>query len=153
MKIKCILPEFLHIKVTGQDRGDQQPCRDCYIRRIVKYDISTFWDMPPHFHIPRRPHYPVMSRPVSDVWRDLDSSYSHSWLLHILSSRSHHWRRQEWRWQFVIELQTKVIRRFAKISQSRRRPLLGPSPGRKRLRESQFHVYLPWGWRPFSIVS
>ena len=28
----------------------------------------------------------------------------------------------------VIELQTKVIRRFPKISQSWRRPLLGPSP-------------------------
>ena len=33
--------------------------------------------------------------------------------------------------QFVQELQleTKVIRMFPKISQSRRRPLLGPSPG------------------------
>ena len=31
------------------------------------------------------------SRPVSDVWRHLDSSYSHS--------RPHHGRRQEWRWQ------------------------------------------------------
>ena len=29
----------------------------------------------------------------------------------------------------ALELQTKVIRRHAKISQSRRRPLLGPSPG------------------------
>ena len=28
----------------------------------------------------------------------------------------------------LVELETKVIRRFAKISQSRRRPLLGPSP-------------------------
>ena len=28
-----------------------------------------------------------------------------------------------------LELQTKVKQRFAKISQSRRRPLLGPSPG------------------------
>ena len=28
-----------------------------------------------------------------------------------------------------IELQTKVKRRYAKISQSQRRPLLGPSPG------------------------
>ena len=28
----------------------------------------------------------------------------------------------------VVELETKVIRRFPKISQSRRRPLLGPSP-------------------------
>ena len=41
------------------------------------------------------------SRPVSDVWRNLDSSYSYSWLLHILSSRPHQRRRQEWRWQFV----------------------------------------------------
>ena len=31
------------------------------------------------------------SRPVSDVWRHLDSSYSHS--------RPHHGRRQEGRWQ------------------------------------------------------
>ena len=28
-----------------------------------------------------------------------------------------------------VELETKVIRMFPKISQSRRRPLLGPSPG------------------------
>ena len=28
-----------------------------------------------------------------------------------------------------IQLETKVIRMFPKISQSRRRPLLGPSPG------------------------
>ena len=28
-----------------------------------------------------------------------------------------------------VELETKVIKRFPKISQSRRRPLLGPSPG------------------------
>ena len=28
-----------------------------------------------------------------------------------------------------VELETKAIRRFPKISQSRRRPLLGPSPG------------------------
>ena len=32
-------------------------------------------------------------------------------------------------WRYLIELQTKVIRKFAKISQSRRRPLLGPSSG------------------------
>ena len=31
----------------------------------------------------------------------------------------------------LIELERKVIRRFAKISQSRRRPLLGPFPGWK----------------------
>ena len=84
-KIKCILPEFLHIKVTGQDRSDQRPCRDCYILRIVKYDISTFWDMPPHFHIPRRPHYPVMSRHVSD---DLDTSYLPS---EIVTTTSFRW--------------------------------------------------------------
>ena len=28
----------------------------------------------------------------------------------------------------ILELETKVIRRFPKISQSQRRPLLGPSP-------------------------
>ena len=32
-----------------------------------------------------------------------------------------------------LELKTKAIRRFGKISQSRRRPLLGPSPGWKHL--------------------
>ena len=31
------------------------------------------------------------------------------------------------------------------VSQSRRRPLLAST--------SKFHVYLPWGQRPFSIVS
>ena len=31
-----------------------------------------------------------------------------------------------------LELETKVIQRFPNISQSRRRPLLGPSPGWKR---------------------
>ena len=33
----------------------------------------------------------------------------------------------------AIQLETKVIRRFPKISQSRRRPLIEPSPGWKRL--------------------
>ena len=33
----------------------------------------------------------------------------------------------------ILELETKVIRRYAKISQSRRRPLLWPSPGWKGL--------------------
>ena len=32
-----------------------------------------------------------------------------------------------------VELQTKVISRLLQISQSQRRPLLGPSPGSKRL--------------------
>ena len=35
--------------------------------------------------------------------------------------------------EFPLVLETKVIRMFPKISQSRRRPLLGPSPGWKRL--------------------
>ena len=30
---------------------------------------------------------------------------------------------------YEVELETKVIRGYLKISQSRRRPLLGPSPG------------------------
>ena len=46
-----------------------------------------------------------------------------------------------------VELETKAIRRFAKILQSRRRPLLIIASA------SQFHVYLPWGKYPFSIVS
>ena len=52
------------------------------------------------------------SRPVSNVWWDLDSSNSYSWFHHILSSRPHHGWRQEWRWQFVKELQTKVHEDF-----------------------------------------
>ena len=31
--------------------------------------------------------------------------------------------------ELLVELETKAKRRYAKISQSRRRPLLGPSPG------------------------
>ena len=31
--------------------------------------------------------------------------------------------------RWLVQLETKVIRMFPKISQSRRRPLLGPSPG------------------------
>ena len=31
--------------------------------------------------------------------------------------------------ELLVELETKVKRRYAKISQSHRRPLLGPSPG------------------------
>ena len=48
-----------------------------------------------------------------------------------------------------LELETKAIRRFAKVSiVSYSRPSL-------MIIElaSQFHVYLPWGQRPFSIVS
>ena len=59
--------------------------------------------------------------------------------------------------QFLLELETKVKRRFAKIVQSRRRPLLGPSPSWKRLMiialASQFHIYLLWGQCPFSMHS
>ena len=36
-------------------------------------------------------------------------------------------------WRVALKLETKVIRRFPKISQSRRRPLLGLSPGWKCL--------------------
>ena len=32
-------------------------------------------------------------------------------------------------WRSEVELETEAMRRFAEISQSRRRPLLGPSPG------------------------
>ena len=47
------------------------------------------------------------------------------------------------------ELETKAIRRFAKVSiVSYSRPsLVIIASG------TQFHVYLPWGQRPFSIVS
>ena len=34
---------------------------------------------------------------------------------------------------YPVQLQTKVIRRYAKILQSQRKPILGPSPGWKRL--------------------
>ena len=47
-----------------------------------------------------------------------------------------------------VELQTKVKKRFANISQSRIRPLLGTP-----MQWIPFHVYLPWGQYPFSIVS
>ena len=48
-----------------------------------------------------------------------------------------------------LELETKAIRRFAKVSiVSYDRPSLMIIAS-----ASQFHVYLPWGQRPFSIVS
>ena len=51
--------------------------------------------------------------------------------------------------QSRLELETKAIRRFAKISiVSYNRPSLMII-----VSASQFHVYLPWGQRPFSIVS
>ena len=48
-----------------------------------------------------------------------------------------------------VELETKVIRRFVKVSivcYSRPSLVIIASV-------SQFHVYLPWGQRPFTIVS
>ena len=48
----------------------------------------------------------------------------------------------------VLELETKTIRRFVKISQTWRRPLLMIIAS-----VSQFHVYFLWGQCPFSIVS
>ena len=49
----------------------------------------------------------------------------------------------------ALELETKVIRRFAKVSiVSYSRPSLMIIA-----LASQFHVYLPWGHCPFSIVS
>ena len=48
-----------------------------------------------------------------------------------------------------VELETKAIRRFPKVSiVCYSRPSLMIIASR-----SQFHVYLPWGQRPFSIVS
>ena len=48
-----------------------------------------------------------------------------------------------------LELETKAIRRFAKISiVSYSRPSFVTFAS-----ASQFHVYLPWGQSPFSIVS
>ena len=50
---------------------------------------------------------------------------------------------------YILELETKAIRRFAKVSiVSYSRPSLMIIAS-----ASQFHVYLPWGRRPFSIVS
>ena len=49
----------------------------------------------------------------------------------------------------LLELETKAIGRFAKVtivSYSRPSLMIIASA-------SQFHVYLPWGQRPFSIVS
>ena len=45
------------------------------------------------------------------------------WLHHVKLPTTHQ----------LLELETKVKRRFAKFSQSQRRPLLGPSPGWKHL--------------------
>ena len=56
---------------------------------------------------------------------------------HVLSGRENTWLlgtpgpghvARDYNAVTVVELETKVIRRFPKISQSRRRPLLGPSP-------------------------
>ena len=47
-----------------------------------------------------------------------------------------------------VELVTKAIRRFAKVS------IVSYSPSLMIIvSASQFHVYLPWGQCPFSIVS
>ena len=58
-----------------------------------------------------------------------------------------------------VELETKVIRRFAKISQSRRRPLqlfknclLAPPVPYDNYISIQFHIYLPWSQCPCPIV-
>ena len=49
----------------------------------------------------------------------------------------------------LLELETKAFRRFAKFSiVSYNRPSLMII-----VSASQFHVYLPWGQHPFSIVS
>ena len=64
----------------------------------------------------------------------------------------------------AVELATKAIRRFAKISESWRRPLLGPGglvsivpysqpPLMIIALASQFHVYLLWSQCPLSKVS
>ena len=50
--------------------------------------------------------------------------------------------------QSPVELETKAIRRFAKVSiVSYSRPSLMVIAS-----SSQFHVNLPWGQHPFSIV-
>ena len=50
---------------------------------------------------------------------------------------------------YSLELETKAIRRFAKVSiVSYSRPSLMIIAS-----ATQFHVHLPWGQRPFSIVS
>ena len=59
--------------------------------------------------------------PISRCWRQVTSLIPHQNPTSLLATHS------------LSELQTKVIRRFPKISQSRRRPLLGPSPCWKRL--------------------
>ena len=59
----------------------------------------------------------------------------------ILSGCSNH--------KYILELETKAIRMFAKVSiVSYSRPSLMII-----VSASQFHVSLPWGQRPFSIVS
>ena len=45
-----------------------------------------------------------------------------------------------WPLVYVAELETKTMQRFAKISQSRRRSLLGPYPGWEHLQTLSFHI-------------
>ena len=56
-----------------------------------------------------------------DSWSDLEDNFALAYEPIPLNIKLETWRR--------IVLETKVIRMFPKISQSRRRPLLGPSPG------------------------
>ena len=51
--------------------------------------------------------------------------------------------------ELVVELETMAIRRFAKVS------IVSYSCPSLMIIVSafQFHVYLPWGQRPFRIVS
>ena len=60
------------------------------------------------------------------------------------------WLRVKSKWIYcAVELETKAIRRFAKVSiVSYSRPSLMIIAFR-----TQFHVERPWGQRPFSIVS
>ena len=81
---------------------------------------------PPSSAPPYPPLYPAWTRPVSrDTLSSLLSTLQYSEEQGVLS---------------ILEPQTIVKRRFPKISQSRRRPILGPSPGWKWLLVLLFHI-------------
>ena len=74
---------------------------------------------------------------AESCWRQLwcfyqRESYLWYWLKIMIKYESRH-QVSIWVTSWALELQTKAIQRFPKISHSWRRPLLGPSPGWKHL--------------------
>ena len=95
-----------------------------------------FVDIYSHSHIPTQVDiYRVDTSKFSSRSQNLSASKI-PWHLTVLV-RGHQQRGSEdglcpaaqWAHHWPLELETKVIRRFSKISQSRRNPRLGPTPG------------------------